>query len=125
VLRWILTAEDSKEDAVSFALTGLFSMCLDRCAEKNRAMWSIESLSGVGEKSSQGCVRARFDLSSPMTGPYVSAVQFSCDGMTFSGIDFELVGSGYRISRIKKRFVSGKKINSILSLSARVTGYHV
>jgi hypothetical protein len=43
-----------------------------------------------------------------MYGPYLSAVQFVCDGSTFSGIDFELVGSGFRISLVKKRFGSGK-----------------
>jgi hypothetical protein len=79
-----------------------------RCAEKKRAMWNVGNLSDDSEKGGQGCVRARFDLSSPMYGPYLSAVQFACDGSTFSGIDFELVGSGFRISLVKKRFCSGK-----------------
>jgi len=35
------------------------------------------------------------------------AAQFSCEKSTLSGCDFELVGSGYRVSLIKKRFVSG------------------
>ena len=36
------------------------------------------------------------------------AAQFNCEGTTLSGVDFELVGHGYRLSLVKKRFVSGK-----------------
>ncbi len=65
------------------------------------------SLSDVSEKGSQGCVRARFDLSSSPVGPHLSAVQFVCEGTTFSGIEVESVEKDYRISLVKKRFVSG------------------
>jgi len=36
------------------------------------------------------------------------AAQFNCEGTTLSGVDFELVGPGYRLSLVKRRFVSGK-----------------
>ena len=35
------------------------------------------------------------------------AAQFNCEGTTLSGVEFELVGIGYRVSLVKRRFVSG------------------
>lgn len=40
--------------------------------------------------------------------PTPVAVQFVCDGYTLSGADFELAGLGYRVSLVKKRFITGK-----------------
>ena len=40
--------------------------------------------------------------------PQPTAVQFICEGSTLSGVDFELHGLGYRVSLVKKRFVTGK-----------------
>ena len=39
------------------------------------------------------------------------AAQFNCEGTTLSGVDFELVGPGYRLSLVKKRFVSGNYVS--------------
>ena len=36
------------------------------------------------------------------------AAQFNCEGTTLSGVEFELSGSGYRVSLVKRRFVSGE-----------------
>ena len=49
------------------------------------------------------------------------AAQFNCEGTTLSGVDFELVGHGYRLSLVKKRFVSGKKCTGLLLLNNRPT----
>ena len=38
------------------------------------------------------------------------AAQFNCEGTTLSGVEFELSGSGYRVSLVKRRFVSGELI---------------
>ena len=35
--------------------------------------------------------------------------QFNCEGTTLSGVEFELVGIGYRVSLVKRRFVSGNR----------------
>ena len=39
------------------------------------------------------------------------AAQFNCEGTTLSGVEFELSGSGYRVSLVKRRFVSGRTSN--------------
>ena len=39
------------------------------------------------------------------------AAQFNCEGTTLSGVEFELSGSGYRVSLVKRRFVSGGTSN--------------
>ena len=43
------------------------------------------------------------------------AAQFNCEGTTLSGVEFELSGSGYRVSLVKRRFVSGE-LTSDLSI---------
>ena len=35
------------------------------------------------------------------------AAQFTSEGATLSGVDLELVGSGYRMSLVKRRFATG------------------
>lgn len=55
-----------------------------------------------------GSLRAKFELSEGPTKPATLAVQFTNEGNTLSGIDVELVGTGYRLSLLKKRFTSGK-----------------
>ena len=39
--------------------------------------------------------------------PTPVAMQFVCEGCTISGVDFELAGPGYRVSLVKKRFITG------------------
>ncbi|KAK2117995.1 F-BAR domain only protein 2, partial [Saguinus oedipus] len=53
-----------------------------------------------------GSLRAKFDLSEGPSKPTTLAVQFLSEGSTLSGVDFELVGTGYRLSLIKKRFAT-------------------
>ena len=51
--------------------------------------------------------RARFQLSEGPGSQGTIAAQFNCEGTTLSGVEFELVGIGYRVSLVKRRFVSG------------------
>ena len=68
-----------------------------------------------GEKPSQKsqlqpqpyCLRARFQLSDGPGSQGTIAAQFNCEGTTLSGVEFELLGIGYRVSLVKRRFVSG------------------
>lgn len=52
-------------------------------------------------------IRARFQLSDGPGSQGTIAAQFNCEGTTLSGVEFELVGIGYRVSLVKRRFVSG------------------
>ena len=72
-------------------------------------MWKLNDISEVSEEAGQGCVRAKFHIKSGPSKPATAALQFICEGASLSGIDFELVGSGYRISLAKKRFGAGKE----------------
>ena len=54
-----------------------------------------------------GSPRARFQLSEGPGSQGTIAAQFNCEGTTLSGVEFELVGIGYRVSLVKRRFVSG------------------
>lgn len=55
-----------------------------------------------------GTLRAKFDLSEGPSKPTTLAVQFLSEGSTLSGVDIELVGTGYRLSLVKKRFATGE-----------------
>ena len=58
-------------------------------------------------------IRARFQLSDGPGSQGTIAAQFNCEGTTLSGVEFELVGSGYRVSLVKRRFVSGESQRQI------------
>lgn len=85
--------------------------------EHRKALWKLDELQQSGASSS-GTVRARFELAGGSGAPPATAevaaaaapvaVQFACDGTTVSGVDFELVGSGYRLSFAKRRMCTGK-----------------
>ncbi|XP_072944147.1 F-BAR domain only protein 2 [Epargyreus clarus] len=79
-------------------------------SENEQALWRFTELSQHSEDRGVGSLRARFELTrGPSTKTTISA-QFNCEGATLSGIEFELIGSGYRLSLVKRRFVSGKYI---------------
>ncbi|CAL1539939.1 unnamed protein product [Lymnaea stagnalis] len=77
-------------------------------ATAKRATWKLNDISEVSEQESQGCIRAKFELSKGPTKPVTTAMQFAAEGATLSGAEFELSGTGYRISLMKKRFCTGK-----------------
>uniref|UniRef100_A0A4X2LTS0 F-BAR domain only protein 2 n=2 Tax=Vombatus ursinus TaxID=29139 RepID=A0A4X2LTS0_VOMUR len=76
--------------------------------EQMKAYWKLSSISEKSENGGSGSLRAKFDLSEGPSKPTTLAVQFISEGSTLSGADIELVGTGYRLSLIKKRFATGR-----------------
>jgi len=79
-----------------------------RNSETKRATWRLNDISEVSENASQGSIRAKFALQNGKSTPSTTALQFIAEGSTFSGLDFDLAGPGYRISLSKKRCGAGK-----------------
>ncbi|XP_037848105.2 F-BAR domain only protein 1 isoform X1 [Chlorocebus sabaeus] len=72
--------------------------------EEKRLMWRLPDVSEAG---GSGRLSASWEpLSGPST-PSPVAAQFTSEGATLSGVDLELVGSGYRMSLVKRRFATG------------------
>ncbi|XP_052774928.1 F-BAR domain only protein 2-like isoform X2 [Mya arenaria] len=76
--------------------------------ETKRATWRLNDISEVSENCSQGSIRAKFNLEDGKSTPSTTALQFIAESATMSGVEFELVGTGYRISLSKKRCGAGK-----------------
>ncbi|NXV22935.1 FCHO2 protein, partial [Cepphus grylle] len=85
-------------------------------ADQMKAYWKISSISEKSENGGKlhsfgsGSLRAKFELSEGPSKPATLAVQFISEGSTLSGVDVELVGTGYRLSLLKKRFATGKTL---------------
>uniref|UniRef100_A0A8C9BPJ0 F-BAR domain only protein 2 n=1 Tax=Phocoena sinus TaxID=42100 RepID=A0A8C9BPJ0_PHOSS len=77
-------------------------------AEQMKAFWKLSGISEKSENRGSGSLRAKFDLSEGPSKPTTLAVQFLSEGSTLSGVDTELVGTGYRLSLVKKRFATGR-----------------
>ncbi|XP_029814837.1 F-BAR domain only protein 2 isoform X2 [Manacus vitellinus] len=77
-------------------------------ADQMKAYWKISSISEKSENGGSGSLRAKFELSGGPSKPATLAVQFISEGSTLSGVDVELVGTGYRLSLLKKRFATGR-----------------
>ncbi|XP_077087213.1 F-BAR domain only protein 2 isoform X2 [Siphateles boraxobius] len=77
-------------------------------AETSKTLWKLSDISVKSENEGSGSLRAKFELSDGPSIPATLAVQFFSEGSTLSGVDMELVGSGYRLSLNKKRFASGR-----------------
>nr|KAF6366192.1 hypothetical protein mPipKuh1_004999 [Pipistrellus kuhlii] len=77
-------------------------------AEQMKAFWKLSGVSEKSENGGSGTLRAKFDLSEGPSKPTTLAVQFLSEGSTLSGVDIELVGTGYRLSLVKKRFATGR-----------------
>uniref|UniRef100_A0A8C2EM65 FCH and mu domain containing endocytic adaptor 2 n=1 Tax=Cyprinus carpio TaxID=7962 RepID=A0A8C2EM65_CYPCA len=77
-------------------------------AEQSKSLWKLSDISDKSENEGSGSLRAKFELSDGPSVPATLAVQFFSEGSTLSGVDMELVGSGYRLSLNKKRFATGK-----------------
>lgn len=71
-------------------------------------MWKLTELSQHSASAGVGSLRAKFDVAAGPSTPTTVSAQFNCENTTVSGLEFSLVGSGYRVSLVKKRFVSGK-----------------
>jgi len=94
----------------------LYNFTCHRNEESQRATWKLNDLAELSEDGSQGCIRAKFELKSGPSKPSTSAISFISEGASLSGVDFELVGNGYRISLLKKRFGAGKSLKWSLFL---------
>uniref|UniRef100_A0A8C9U611 F-BAR domain only protein 2 n=1 Tax=Scleropages formosus TaxID=113540 RepID=A0A8C9U611_SCLFO len=77
-------------------------------SEQNKSLWKLSDISEKSENEGSGSLRAKFDLSEGPSNPATLAVQFLSEGSTLSGVDLELVGTGYRLSLVKKRFATGR-----------------
>ena len=78
--------------------------------ESHRALWKFPELSSTTD-GGVGSLRGRFELTNGPGSQGTIAAQFNCEGTSLSGVDIELVGPGYRLSLVKKRFVSGKYVS--------------
>nr|CAD7587567.1 unnamed protein product [Timema genevievae] len=78
-----------------------------RLQETNRVVWKFTELSQHSENHGVGSLRARIEVSNGPSSQATIATQFNCEGTTLSGVEFELFGPGYRLSLVKRRFVSG------------------
>lgn len=76
--------------------------------DTNRMLWKFTELSQHSEGNGVGSLKARVELAHGPGSQGTIFTQFNCEGTTLSGVEFELVGSGYRLSLVKRRFVSGK-----------------
>ncbi|XP_030630634.1 SH3-containing GRB2-like protein 3-interacting protein 1 [Chanos chanos] len=76
--------------------------------EQQKILWKIPELSQKSENGGVGALLGRFQLTDGPSKPSQLAVQFTSEGSTLSGCDFQLVGQGYRLSLVKKRFSAGK-----------------
>ncbi|XP_044006840.1 F-BAR domain only protein 2 isoform X2 [Aphidius gifuensis] len=76
--------------------------------DTNRVLWKFTELSQHSESNGVGSLKARIELENGPGSQGTIFTQFNCEGTTLSGVEFELVGPGYRLSLVKRRFVSGK-----------------
>ncbi|XP_076751486.1 F-BAR domain only protein 2 isoform X10 [Xylocopa sonorina] len=76
--------------------------------DTNRVLWKFTELSQHSEGNGVGSLKARVELGHGPGNQGTIFTQFNCEGTTLSGVEFELLGPGYRLSLVKRRFVSGK-----------------
>ncbi|XP_017889076.1 F-BAR domain only protein 2 isoform X7 [Ceratina calcarata] len=79
-------------------------------SETNRVLWKFTELSQHSEGNGVGSLKARVELGHGPGNQGTIFTQFNCEGTTLSGVEFELLGPGYRLSLVKRRFVSGRYI---------------
>ncbi|KAM9243555.1 F-BAR domain only protein 1 isoform 8-T8 [Dugong dugon] len=77
---------------------------LFRNLEEKRLLWRLPDVSEAG---GSGHLSASWEPCSGPSTPSPVAAQFTSEGTTLSGVDLELVGSGYRMSLVKRRFATG------------------
>ncbi|CAG5897016.1 unnamed protein product [Menidia menidia] len=76
--------------------------------EQQTIQWKIPSLSHRSDNGGVGALLGRFQMKEGPCKPSQLSVQFTSEGSTLSGCDIQLVGTGYRLSLVKKRFAAGK-----------------
>ncbi|KAF4014366.1 hypothetical protein G4228_005738 [Cervus hanglu yarkandensis] len=75
--------------------------------EEKRLLWKLPDVSEAG---GSGRLSASWEPCSGPSTPSPVAAQFTSEGATLSGVDLELVGSGYRMSLVKRRFATGMPV---------------
>nr|CAB3245500.1 FCH domain only protein 2 [Phallusia mammillata] len=78
-------------------------------AGQKRLSWKIPT--PITSSTPPGTLHSKLSIASGPSKSSTLAVQFMSEGSTLSGADFELVGTGYRVSLTKRRFVSGKYLS--------------
>lgn len=63
-----------------------------------------------------GALLGRFQMTEGPCKPSQLSVHFTSEGSTLSGCDIELLGTGYRLSLIKKRFAAGQYTKCVTCL---------
>uniref|UniRef100_F6V4B3 F-BAR domain only protein 2 n=1 Tax=Ciona intestinalis TaxID=7719 RepID=F6V4B3_CIOIN len=76
---------------------------------QNRLSWKMPV--PVSSMSAPTHLKSKLSLSNGPSRASALAVQFMSDGATLTGADFELTGAGYRLSLVKRKFVSGKYLS--------------
>lgn len=93
---------------------GFFFGVARRQGESNRLVWNFTDISQHSESGGVDTLRARLEVGTGPSTPAIISTQFNCEGTTLSGIEFELAGSGYRLSLVKRRFVSGTYATAVV-----------
>lgn len=89
-------------------------------SETNRVLWKFTELSQHSESNGVGSLKARVELERGPGNQGTIFTQFNCEGTTLSGVEFELIGSGYRLSLVKRKFVSGELIEQLDKLFVKI-----
>lgn len=77
--------------------------------EEKRFTWKLPD---VCEAGGSGRLSASWQPQSGPSTPSPVAAQFTSEGATLSGLDLELLGGGYRMSLVKRRFATGMYLTS-------------
>lgn len=72
-----------------------------RNTEEKRFTWKLPD---VREAGGSGHLSASWQPQSGPSTPSPVTAQFTSEGATLSGLDLELLGGGYRMSLVKRRF---------------------
>nr|XP_020636859.1 F-BAR domain only protein 1 [Pogona vitticeps] len=75
--------------------------------EEKRLLWQLLEVPGVQSQGGSGRLLATWEPLDGLSKPSPVAAQFTSEGTTISGAEVELVGPGYRMSLVKKRFATG------------------
>ncbi|KAM6466886.1 F-BAR domain only protein 1 [Liasis olivaceus] len=75
--------------------------------EEKRLLWRLLDVPSTQGHGGSGRLLASWEPLDGPSRPSPVAAQFTSEGSTVSGADVELVGSGYRMSLVKKRFATG------------------
>lgn len=88
-----------------FLFISLYFLFRDQLTKQ--AIWRFSELSQSTANLGLGSIKAKFDLANGPSNPSSVYVQFSSHDTILSGLEFELIGSGYRLSLVKRQFSSG------------------